>query len=334
MPQRFIDVWLEGTSFIPLPQAYPGEPFRLYRNRARGFFLKHAPDYPDIPNDLLVRAFHDSSFRHKMSYPQAPGSRQFRGFASRGAPLRATQMSLAQRQAYIQRRQRQLGFRQTNFKTLLQKASGELKGMDTDLALDPVIATTGTNGSIFCVNQIEAGNGSWNRSGRKAFLKSLRVCGIAQYNSSDAVTTGTLNAGTLRMAVVWDKQPGGSLPVFSDIFGRTSQDGTETVGLFDNLRYDNTGRFQVLRDVYITANPQAWNNAGGTLDTITYNYRFDEFIDLKNRTTIFSGDSDPITIADISSGGLYVVFRSSQDSNDKAEFKITSQSFARLRFTS
>ncbi len=216
----------------------------------------------------------------------------------------------------------------------LTKNSGELKGMDTNMTLaGPVIATTTTNTDSFTLNLVEPGNGSYNRIGRKIFNKTLRISGGLAYQTDQDPTTGNASGATLRMVVVWDKQPSGTLPVFSEIFGRTSQDGTETTSVFDNLRFDNTARFQVLRDKYIDGQPNTGGDAG-TANLMAYHYYCDEFIDLKNRTTVFSGDSDPVTIADISSGALYVFFRADGATADVRDWSVESSMSARLRFTS
>ncbi len=218
----------------------------------------------------------------------------------------------------------------------LTKNSGELKGMDTNLAITgPIIATVSTNADSFVLNAVEPGNGSYNRIGRKIFNKTVRLKGIATYTYADATTTEDLQGGVLRMIVVWDKQPTGVLPNYDAIVGRTDQGGIETSDVLDNLRYDNTARFQILRDTVIACNPMV-NPAptAGTGNRVFMRYPFDEFIDLKNRTTVFSGDSDPVTIADISSGGLYVYWRAQTSTNNIEDFAIDAESSSRLRFTS
>lgn len=211
----------------------------------------------------------------------------------------------------------------------LQKNSGEKKGVDQVLTLSPVIATTSTNGSAFTLNLVRPGSASYNRVGRKIFLKSLRLTGQAEYLNGFAPTTGNITGGLLRMVVVWDKQPSGALPAFDEIFGVTLQDGTEQSQVLAPPRYDNMGRFQVLRDCHIQGLPQLTPGTGGSVNEITYYYPFDEFIKLGNRTTVFSGQSSPSTIADISSGGLYVYFRATTGST----MYISSFSNARLRYS-
>jgi len=125
---------------------------------------------------------------------------------------------------------------------------GELKGVDTSLALSPVIATTNTNASAFTINLIPPGTASYNRVGRKTYPSSLRLFGEAFYTYGVAATTANVAGSQLRMVVVWDKQPGGAVPAFDTIFGHTLQDGTEACVFTDPLRFDNTDRFHVIRD--------------------------------------------------------------------------------------
>ncbi len=216
----------------------------------------------------------------------------------------------------------------------LTKNSGELKGMDTTLTIaGPIIATTNTNADAQTVNLVEPGNGSYNRIGRKIFCKTLRISGTATYQYNADPTSGSATASALRMVVVWDKQPSGTLPTYDVIFGRTSQDGTESSSVLDNLRYDNTARFQVVRDTKFLINPAA-GDGGGTTNIYTARVLIDEFIDLKNRTSVFSGDSDPVTIADISSGACYIFWRSELSVDSVTDWSVSARTVARLRFTS
>ncbi len=212
---------------------------------------------------------------------------------------------------------------------------GELQGVDTILTVanGSLSSTTSSNASAFTLNLVPPGNGSYARKGRKIKNVSVRIKGTGAYHYAHTAVTGNLTANTMRMVVVWDKQATTTVPVFSDIFGTTLQDGTEATAVLDSLRYDNTGRFSVLRDFIIAKSPQVSNEQGGSTDVTTCNFIFDEFIQLKNRTTIFKGMSDPATIADISSGALYVYFRATANVVSENAYEIAPSSYARLRFT-
>jgi len=209
---------------------------------------------------------------------------------------------------------------------------GEVKGMDTSLALNPVIATTNTNASVFVLNLMQQGNASWERVGRKAHLQSVRIkCTFAHAFTTTAVT-GAVSANQLRMVVVWDKQPSsGAIPTFDTIFGRTDQTGAESCQFIDPPRYDNMDRFSVLRDKLYDMNVTATNL--GTAAQVINLYHCDEFIKLNGRETVYSGTANPLTIASISTGALYVYFRAQLNSAADNITAVNDDAVARLRYT-
>lgn len=212
------------------------------------------------------------------------------------------------------------------------KVGGELNGVDTTIVQTAVIATTNTNDNCQLLNAIVPGTGSWNRIGRKVRLRSLRLKGVMTYTNSTAATTYNLARDPLVIRIVWDKNPsGGALPTYAAIFGNTSQGGTESAYVFDGLRYDATGRFSLLRELIVEAPDIAPSDGAAQADLVAQ-VPLDLFIDLKNRETIFSGVSDPCTIADIYSGALYVYFRAPATSADSAWTVATGLTTARLRF--
>jgi len=203
------------------------------------------------------------------------------------------------------------------------RAAPEKRGLDTDIDLGSMITTTNTNANIFVLNLIRTGNGPENRNGKKVNLESVRLKGNMNYS----VTAGATSfiGVNVRMCLVWDKQPSGVLPVFSTIFGRTVQDGTESSEYLDPPRYDNQDRFKVLLDKQFEFTPSAVATGAG-IQTVV----FDEFVRLDGLTTIFSGASTPMTIADISTGALYLVFRANNNSANGTCFN--EAGIARLRY--
>lgn len=213
--------------------------------------------------------------------------------------------------------------------------------MDTEIALSTVLSTTTTNADAFVLNLIQAGTGSWNRVGRKVHLQSVRLRGIATfaYGTTNDATSQGMDGNLMRMVVVWDKQPSsGVIPTFDTIFGRTTAFGTEACQILDPIRYDNMDRFTVLRDKVLDYQPGAGLNPPTGIQAIVYApYAFDEYIRLPNLETVFSGQSVPMTLADISTGALYVYFRAlvngSSSASDFGHCEIDASSFARLRYT-
>lgn len=210
---------------------------------------------------------------------------------------------------------------------------GTKKGMDTPLAINtPIINTTNTNGNCFVLNLVQQGAGSWNRVGRNVYLSSVRLKGsFIWLYSAHQITNGN----NVRMVVVWDKQPSGTaIPTFDTVFGRTEQDGTETCQYLDPPRYDNMDRFEVLRDKVYDFTPKAnyWI-VGGANEDIREIVHFDEYIKLQKRKCTYSGQSQPMTIADISSGALYIYFRGLvSGGTDYSNVTVSAQSVARLRY--
>jgi len=242
----------------------------------------------------------------------------------------AIQGSIAGNKA--QARQRRLASKRRSATVTMLRQMGEKKGVDQALTTNPVLDTTNTNANIYVANLIEPGTGSYNRVGRKLNLQSLRVRGIANLSTNFGSTANNLDGNVLRMVVVWDKQPSGVLPVFNAIFGTTTQAGTEATQYLDPIRYDNMDRFQILRDTVIPLVPQAPGGTGGTENFVRVRQPFDEFIQLGGRECVYSGQSSPCTIADISSGALYVIFRALENTAN-CFINISDDSFCRLRYT-
>lgn len=229
-------------------------------------------------------------------------------------------------------RQRRLASKRRQATVTMLRQIGEKKGVDSALTVNPVLNTTNTNTDIFVANLIQPGTGSYNRVGRKLNLQSLRVRGTCILNSAYTTTTNNFEGNVLRMVVVWDKQPTGVLPIFNAIFGLTDQAGTEASTYLDPIRYDNMDRFQILRDVTIPITPEASAGTGGTQNFCRVFSHFDEFVNLGGREVVYSGQSSPCTIADISTGGLYVIFRSNLNHAENF-MQITNDSYCRLRYT-
>jgi len=204
----------------------------------------------------------------------------------------------------------------------------ELKGMDTNWQWVGVLATTNTNAQIQTCNLIQTGTGSWNRIGRKTVSKSLRLQGYLEC-SHILTAGGDLSSNMVRLTVVWDRQPaGGAEPLFNDIFGNTNQSGTETTAFFSPPKYDTMGRFVVLKDMLFISDPKASTPAAG--DIVVNTIALDEYLRLPNLESNYSGQSTPMTIADINSGALYVTGRALRQ--DAAETQWTATIGARLRY--
>lgn len=206
--------------------------------------------------------------------------------------------------------------------------AAEKKGVDGTIAHLPLLATFNTASGITIPVLIAPGTASYNRVGRKVHLKSLRIRGYFDQSCY-------CRANIVRMVVVHDKQPSGTLPTYDAMFGQTLQDGTETVSLWSPIRYDNMNRFSILRECYYDLNPGAAPAAASVAEPI-YTH-VDEYIKLTGKEVIYSGQSTPSTIADISSGAIYIVFRAllnvSPGSPDLTHAQADFNGMFRLRYT-
>lgn len=207
----------------------------------------------------------------------------------------------------------------------------DMGGMDTSLALTPVIATTNTNASSFVMNLIQQGTGSWNRIGRKVEHQSLRLRFAVRHQYQ--VDAGSSVIGNrLRMVLVWDKSPNGAaIPTYDTVFGLTDQTGAEATTLLSPIKYDNMGRFSILRDCVLNAKIEA---ASGTvaLPLVTVNYyEVDEFVKLHGKETTYASTANPLTIADISTGALLVYFRAELNTAENF-WTVNADAFGRLRY--
>lgn len=206
------------------------------------------------------------------------------------------------------------------------RGGDELKGMDTLIDYPTIASTTGTNDQITTLNLIQAGTGSWNRIGRKSTLKSVRLTGWVTVNHYR--TAGDWQPNIVRLILVWDKQPAGAAePLFSDIFGQTSQAGTETSTWWNQPKYDTMSRFTVLKDWTYESTAEA--GVAADADVFRRNFHVDCFVRLPNLETTFSGQSSPMTIADINNGALYFIARTRINIGTSTDANLTLQSRVR-----
>jgi len=206
-----------------------------------------------------------------------------------------------------------------------------IKGVDSDIS-QSIIATTTTNAGIDVLNLIVPGSGSWNRVGRKTVCKSVRIKGNLLWANVPTFATGQGMIQTaVRGVLVWDNQPTGTIPTFDVIFGSTLQAGTEQVtSIFDPVKYDGMERFRVIRE-WCWEEPPVTVPAFGTGPNMQATVCIDEYVKLPGGGLVsnYSGQSSPQTIADIASGALYLLWRTTSST---AGGSVTLDAMARLRY--
>lgn len=214
----------------------------------------------------------------------------------------------------------------------------ELKCMDTALAVTPLIVSTNTNESIFCLNALNQGSGSFTRIGRKINMKSVRVKGRVLLTCG--VTSDEPNNGStvVRCVVVLDRSPNlRALPTWDDMFGTQDSLGGNASSYLANLRPSAMERFRILKDWVQVITPVTVPTAviGGVTETSTSEgiAWLDEFISLNGvQATYFGTNSDPTapTVEQIATNSVLFCIRGSDISG------ILTSAFAgssRLRYT-
>lgn len=155
------------------------------------------------------------------------------------------------------------------------------------------------------LNPIQNGTAFYQREGIKCVVKSIQINGGFNFLRSQAYPD------TGRMLVVHDKNSNGAVPNFSDIIRSLDQTGTvPTSTVDDHKNMVNSERFKIIMDSkhYLPPNAQG---VGG----IAPNLAIVAETDLQNEHYIrgmwpvqfTSTNSNPITIANISSGALWLI---------------------------
>lgn len=202
-----------------------------------------------------------------------------------------------------------------------------LKGVDNDIALSTLPNSTVTNTGSQVINLIAPGAGSFNRIGRKVTLKSLHLKGDFIHTNSNAANA--YEGVYARLLLIWDKIPNGTVPDLDEIIGKTDQTGsTGGSSIMDDIRYGAMDRFELLWDRIMDMPMYAGGDQGTNKIPTTNRYTFDEWIDLDDLTTNYSGQSSPCALTDIGQGALYLYGRAS----DANVVQVSTFSTFRLRY--
>lgn len=185
-----------------------------------------------------------------------------------------------------------------------------------------ISANLGTNDTIFCVNPMQQGTAYYNRIGRKTKTMSLRLklnFDYAYSTNLTSYTTGNLR-NQVRVCVVYDRENTGVIPTFNQIFSQTDAQGTTKTLLTTPLGLTHADRFRILLDETLELNPMSTPTMGdyniGTgatsaVYTTAQAYFLDRFIDCSKKEILqaYQSSSNPATIADLSSGAIYLVLK-------------------------
>lgn len=181
-----------------------------------------------------------------------------------------------------------------------------------DISVAPSVSIT-TTGLLTLLNALAQGTDYQQRIGRQVNWQSIQL--IIRIDLPE--TIANQRPTSVRLNLVWDRQPNGATPLTSDIYREVDSGGTPAVRSISPLNLNNRKRFKILWD---------WKeNFGQGSNQSAY---FDMYRKLKG-VTIFNGTLTA-TITVIDYGALYLFYQSDEGTTDNQPL-ITFHS--RCRFT-
>lgn len=168
----------------------------------------------------------------------------------------------------------------------------EIKSFDTQIGANATLPTYGTPPTysdpsvaftgITQINDVQIGNTYFQRIGSKIVIKSVQL-------TTTVVASAQTVLGSVRLMLVYDRQPNGSAIAISDLL----KNNNTNVTLDSGINMANRSRFLILRDKYVNI-----DGAQSLFHTVKWY--------VKGRWETEFGSSVG-TIADINTGCLYFV---------------------------
>lgn len=119
----------------------------------------------------------------------------------------------------------------------------ELKSIDQNFHLwaDNVF---NSNVGFFYWNGLAQGTGNYQRVGTKAFMRTLQL--IWQVKWTDAAAVAGTVPTRCKVAIIYDKDPQNTLPLFQDVFRQVTPSGSAGADIDSFLNLDNSDRFRII----------------------------------------------------------------------------------------
>lgn len=180
----------------------------------------------------------------------------------------------------------------------------ELKAFD--------VATSAPNfavaGVFTVLNTPVNGSELYQRVGRKIYMRSLHIKGFIENAATSIQDIG-------RIIIFYDSQPNAAASNLATLL-QDSNAAAATSGL-SSINLTNRERFKIIKDHFITL--PSVSNAAGVLSNTSLqdqqeNFSINWFIKLKGLETVFNAVNGG-TVADITSGSLYMCLVSQNQSN-------------------
>lgn len=183
-----------------------------------------------------------------------------------------------------------------------------------------LVTPISTTSYIIPLNLLAVGSQDYQRTGSKVQGVGLHIKGYI-YNSAQT-NANILPEDLARFVVVYDRQPNGVAPVYSDVFTSLDQSGNTSAQYPWNLRSDRTyDRFVILRDELRMLPALNVNGATAITETIAQpgsERIIDWYIKLKGLTTEYLNGN--LTADALSSGGIFLMIRSATVILSKAQW--------------
>lgn len=194
--------------------------------------------------------------------------------------------------------------RLTRLPGALVSTRSEIKAIDIPNA-NYGFTSVGTGPVANLLNGVQVGAAFTNRIGSRMEMKSIHMRGTITSTVTDV-------QNILRALLIYDRQPNGAAPVYTDVFQSRDQSGTAATTAISEINLDQRDRYVVVRD-FQWSSPAVSNAAGVLTNGPEYapgdnDWNLNEFIPLTGLTTHFKSSSAPTTIADINTGSLYMFF--------------------------
>lgn len=202
---------------------------------------------------------------------------------------------------------------------MLGQSTHEVRGVDhPNQAFNFNHADGAVSDQFTLMNGIAEGDGFYQREGNKINLKNIHIRGYLRPRATAVGGEGdeyNSEFGKVRMIIVYDRQPTGAFPLLGDLLRSHNTHGTASTSSESEVNLNSRARFAILRD-------KEWSVPSFKYNTTTQSMKeghmlgytgdqeswvVNEFIKLKDLGVVFKGTSEPMTIAHLATGAVYMV---------------------------
>lgn len=181
----------------------------------------------------------------------------------------------------------------------------------------PFVAPAG-----YVLNDIDIGAGSWNRIGRKIFMKSFQMTGSFQHNPGGAPNQALVDQ-SVRMLIVYDRQSNGVIPLVQDVILDYNTAGAPTATPYSNMNVNNKDRFVILMNRLFYVPQTLYDATGGAQAPVQFSWganqgvvggksameqvcAIQEYHKIGLETTYKSSGTPGNNVTDIATGALFL----------------------------